>query len=112
MKNPPDNPFNGAPLIPGNPGNSGGKKGRSGRTPEWFKEFCRDMISSPKARAAAKTVVENPGHPHYASMWKALSERGYGKPDQNLNHGVQGGGQGTMTFSLNLGAAAIDGETP
>lgn len=31
-------PFNGAPLTPGNPGNSGGKKGRSGRPPGWLKQ--------------------------------------------------------------------------
>lgn len=39
-KNPRENPFNGAPLKPGNPGNSGGKKGRSGRTPGVIRQAC------------------------------------------------------------------------
>jgi hypothetical protein len=39
-KNPHENPFNGAPLKPGNPGNSGGKKGRSGRPPSVIRQAC------------------------------------------------------------------------
>ena len=39
-KNPHENPFNGAPLTPGNPGNSGGKKGRSGRPPSIIRQAC------------------------------------------------------------------------
>jgi len=39
-KNPRENPFNGAPLKPGNPGNRGGKKGRSGRTPGVIRQAC------------------------------------------------------------------------
>jgi hypothetical protein len=39
-KNPQENPFNGAPLTPGNPGNTGGKKGRSGRPPSVIRNAC------------------------------------------------------------------------
>jgi hypothetical protein len=39
-KNPQENPFNGAPLVPGNPGNRGGKKGRSGRPSNVIREAC------------------------------------------------------------------------
>lgn len=77
--------------VPGKNGGrllAGGKKGHkggSGRPPEWFKAFCCQMITSPKARAAAKAVLENPNHTHYASMWKAVSERGYGKPEAKVD---------------------------
>lgn len=70
---------NGGRLRVGNPGNKGG-----GRQPEWFKELCRAMVSSPKARAAAKAILEDASHPQFASMWKAVSERGYGKLDQAI----------------------------
>jgi hypothetical protein len=75
-------------FIPGKNGgrlrNGGTNKGGPGRPPEWFKDLCREMIASPKARAAVKAILGNPDHPHFASMWKAVSERGYGKPEQKI----------------------------
>jgi hypothetical protein len=91
---------NGGRLRVGNPGNKGG-----GRQPEWFKELCRDMIASPKARKSVTLILANPDHPHFASMWKAVSDRGYGKPEQPINHGAQAGT--AMTFTMNLGAATV-----
>jgi hypothetical protein len=77
-------------TVPGRNGGrllAGGKvghKGAGGRPPEWFKELCRDMIASPKARKAVTAILGDPDHPHFASMWKAVSERGYGKPEQKI----------------------------
>lgn len=93
---------NGGRLLPGG---KHGHKGGSGRPPEWFKELCRDMVSSPKARAAVKAILADPKHPHFAAMWKAVSDRGYGKPEQPINHGAQAGT--AMTFTMNLGSATV-----
>jgi hypothetical protein len=67
-------------------GKPGRHKGGAGRPPEWFKEICRDMVTSPKARAAAKAILEDSAHPQFSAMWKAVSERGYGKLEQTIEH--------------------------
>jgi hypothetical protein len=76
-------PKGGAPVIPGNPGNSGGKKGRSGRLPDEAKELCRKLWNSRAAMRSVREIIKDPKHPHFASVWKELGARGYGKPDQN-----------------------------
>ena len=70
----------------GTPGNSGGKKGRSGRRPEWLREFCDDLLASPKCKAQVKAILADKDHPAFATMWKAVAERAHGKADQNVNH--------------------------
>jgi hypothetical protein len=85
-----------AHLTPGNPGNSGGKKGRSGRLPDEAKELCRQLWSSPTALRSVKEILKNPAHPHFANVWKALGERGYGKADQ----AVTGPGGGPIQHAI------------
>ncbi len=75
----------------------GCKKGapNAGRTPEKFKEFCRELLASKDADAAVDAIMKDKSHPAYAAMWKAVSDRGYGKPTQavevsgNINVNVQ-----------------------
>jgi hypothetical protein len=69
---------NGNPLKRGNPGNKGG-----GRTPEVARELCRSLWGSASAMKSVREILKNPKHPHFASVWKTLGERGYGKADQN-----------------------------
>ena len=71
---------NGGRLRRGNPGNKGG-----GRLPDEYKAMCRAMVSSPKAQKAVEAILSNPDHPHFASMWKAVTERGYGKLEQKID---------------------------
>ncbi len=92
---------NGGRLLPG------GKKGNKGggRPPEEFKELCREFVSSAPARRSVKTILADDKHPHFASLWKYLADRGYGKAEQPITHGAAGGA--AMSFTLNLGEASI-----
>jgi hypothetical protein len=69
---------NGNPLKRGNPGNKGG-----GRLPDEARELCRELWCSPAALKSVQEILKNPKHRHFASVWKTLGERGYGKADQN-----------------------------
>jgi hypothetical protein len=82
---------NGNPLNRGNPGNRGG-----GRTPDEAKELCRKLWSSPAAMKSVREILKNPKHPHFASVWKTLGERGYGKADQT----VTGPGGGPVQHAI------------
>jgi hypothetical protein len=88
VENPIENPKRGVGpnpnLVPGNPGNSGGKKGRSGRLPEEYRMHCRELVDSPKARAAVKRILADDTHQHFASLYRYLGDRGYGKAEQPL----------------------------
>jgi hypothetical protein len=70
------------------PGNTGGKKGRSGRPPNWLKDFCDDMLADPKCQSAVRTILRNPDHSAFATMWKAAGDRAHGKPDQKVDINV------------------------
>lgn len=83
-------PFNGAPLTPGNPGNSGGKKGRSGRPPDEFKEFMRGLVSSADAKKRLKQILKGESVADkdgvllvdgklFLDAYKFATERGHGK---------------------------------
>lgn len=101
------NLFNGAAIIPGNPGNSGGKKGRSGPKPEWYREYCRGMITAPATRKAVKAILANPNHPHFPGIYKTVVEQGFGKAAQPV---VPQNPDGTaLRFTMNLGPAAVLG---
>jgi hypothetical protein len=91
---------NGNRLKRGNPGNKGG-----GRPPEEFRETCRHLVSSPAALQSVMAILADTKHPHFAALYKYLADRGYGKPEQPISHGTQDGG--AMSFTLNLGEAAI-----
>jgi hypothetical protein len=93
---------NGGRLLAGG---KKGHKGGGGRPPEEFRELCREMVSSPAALKGVKAILADTKHPHYVSLYKYLADRGYGKPEQPISHGTQDGG--AMSFTLNLGDAAI-----
>jgi hypothetical protein len=63
-----------------------GVKGRSGRKPDWLRQFCDDLLASPKCKAAVKAILADKDHPAFAAMWKAVGERGHGKPKQDVGH--------------------------
>lgn len=67
-------------LASGKVGNRGG-----GRTPEAFKQLCRDMVASAKAKASVKKILEDDRHPHFAAIYKHLCEHGYGKATQPIS---------------------------
>jgi hypothetical protein len=68
------------------PGNTGGKKGRSGRPPNWLREFCDNLLASPKCKAAVRAILSDANHPAFATMWKAAGDRAHGKAEQPLQH--------------------------
>lgn len=86
---------------------TGGKRKGAGRKPDWFKEKCRKIATSDKVLKFLQSVVE--GEPieekrtllpsgqtikvmESASVdarvkaWNALMDRGFGKPEQELQH--------------------------
>ncbi len=75
----------------------GPKKGapNAGRPPDKFRDFCRELLATKGADAAVSAIMKDKSHPAYAAMWKAVSDRGYGKPTQavevsgNINVNVQ-----------------------
>lgn len=89
-KSAPGKPFTGA----GDPRNGRGpKKGapNAGRPRNEHLAWCRQMVSDPKCEAAVQAVLANQKHPAFATMWKAVAERGYGKPREELD--VTSGGK-------------------
>ena len=65
----------GAIRTGGNPGNRGG-----GRKPNEFKEWCADLLAEPDVEQQVKEILKDKKHPAHATMWKAVTERAYGKP--------------------------------
>jgi hypothetical protein len=45
---------------------------------------------------SVREILKNPKHPHFASVWKTLGERGYGKADQT----VTGPGGGPVQHAI------------
>ncbi len=88
-------PFPKGARVPGQ--GRGPKKGapNAGRPPDKFRDFCRELLATKDADAAVKAILNDESHPAYAAMWKAVSDRGYGKPTQavevsgNINVNVQ-----------------------
>jgi hypothetical protein len=63
-----------------------GVKGRSGRKPNWLREFCDEMLASPKCKAQVKAILHDKTHPAFHHMWKAVGERAHGKPANPVEH--------------------------
>lgn len=88
--------------APGRPFKRGGdpRQGRgpakgapnAGRPPNEHIDWCRRVVSDPSAESAVETVLKDPKHPAFASMWKAVAERGYGKAAQPLELTGKDGG--------------------
>jgi hypothetical protein len=41
------------------------------------------LLSDPKCERAVSTILQNAKHPAFASMWRTVAERGYGKPKED-----------------------------
>ena len=54
---------------------------------ERFREWCREVIGEKGTLGGIEALMKAPNHPHYAKMWQALTERGYGRPEQKIAHG-------------------------
>jgi hypothetical protein len=65
----------------------GNPKRNGGRPPNWLRQFCDDILASPKCMAEVKAILHDKSHPAFATMWKAVSERAHGKPEQQIDHG-------------------------
>lgn len=74
----------------GTPGNKGG----TGRPPDAWKALCRELASSDAMMERAKAVLNVPNHPAWLGAWKFLTEQGYGKPAQPVEH------DGTLTVRV------------
>lgn len=74
-------------FTPGtDPRRGHGVKGRSGRKPDWLRKFCDDMLASAKTKSAVRKILDDPDHPAFAAMWKAVGDRGHGKPTNPVEH--------------------------
>lgn len=71
-------------FKPGDPRIKPGKKGRSGRPSNEFRDWCAKVIRDKRTREQAEGAVRNPESRHYASMFKALAEFGYGRAVQRV----------------------------
>lgn len=64
----------------------GNPKRNGGRKPDWLRQFCDDLLASPKCKAQVKAILSDKDHPAFAVMWKAVGERGHGKAAQPMSH--------------------------
>lgn len=67
-----------------NSGGTPGNKGGTGRPPNEFREWCDDLLNRPASRQQVEGILGNQDHPAYATMWKAVTDRAYGKPGQSV----------------------------
>src|SRR5688500_455232 len=58
----------------------------AGRPPDEFKEMCRRLLADPRAERAVAEILCDKNHPAFATMWRAVSDRAYGRPTQPLEH--------------------------
>lgn len=68
------------------PGAGGGPQPGAGRPPDEWKRMCREAVSRADRFAIAESVIENPDHPAWLGAYKFLTEQGFGKGAQPLEH--------------------------
>ena len=68
---------NGGKLRRGNPGNSG-------RPPAAFAEHLRDILEQPEVLDAFMSIITDPSHSQFTSLWKAAASYAYGRPPQRV----------------------------
>jgi hypothetical protein len=73
-------PHGGALNRGGTPGNKGG------RPPDEFKAIMRELASSAERMEHARKILDNPDHPHFLNAWKFVTEQGYGKAKETVEH--------------------------
>ncbi len=72
---------NGGKLRIGNPGNSG-------RPSAAFSDHLRDIMDQPEVHDAFMTIITDPSHSQFTSLWKAAAAYAYGKPPQTIELGT------------------------
>ena len=84
---------NGGKLRRGNPGNSG-------RPPAAFAEHLRDILEQPEVLDAFMSIITDPSHSQFTSLWKAVASYAYGRPPQTvkLERDVDGKGASPSTI--------------
>lgn len=94
----------GALYAGGVPGNKGG------RPPNEHREWCQRLVSSRESEEAVQAVLGNPQHPAFAAMWKAVTDRAYGKASQSLEVSGPAGGAipHEMTITRRIVRADVD----
>lgn len=55
-----------------------GNKGGTGRPPNWFKEFCEDLLASPDVKKQMEQVAKDKKHPQFSNLLKLIADRGVG----------------------------------
>jgi hypothetical protein len=78
-------------MMPGRFGGSlrrggGNPKRNGGRPPNWLRQFCDDLLASPKCKTAVRKILEDENHPAFATMWKAVGDRAHGKAEASVAH--------------------------
>ena len=68
---------NGGKLRRGNPGNRG-------RPTAAFAEHLRDILEQPEVHDAFMTIITDPSHSQFTSLWKAAASYAYGRPPQTI----------------------------
>ncbi len=63
----------------------GNPKRNGGRPPNWIREFCDNLLASPKCKRQVQEILEDKNHPAFATMWKAVGDRAHGKPEQKVD---------------------------
>jgi len=76
----------GALLTGGIPGNKGGP----GRPPNEYKKLMAELLNSPEAIDALRTVLRDPENRGYAAVRRLVEERAYGKVPQAIDASVTG----------------------
>lgn len=107
VEKPRDKPRDG---IPGRNGgtlrNGGTNAGGPGRPPNEFKALMQTLASRVAQASYMAEVLDDPKHPHWAFAVKHVTEHGYGKPTQPMEHtGAVG------SYVVRLPAKAKDAET-
>lgn len=65
-----------------------GNKGGTGRPPNEFVERMRELASSEERLKHVETILDDPNHAQYMAARRYVTEYGYGKPNQPVEHGV------------------------
>ena len=68
---------NGGKLRRGNPGNSG-------RPAAAFAERLRDILTMPDVHDAFMSIITDPSHSQFTSLWRAAAAYAYGRPPQTI----------------------------
>src|SRR5687767_1252362 len=68
----------------------GPKKGaaNAGRPPNWLRDRCDEWLSASECQAQIKEILADKNHPAFATMWKAISDRAYGRPTERIESEV------------------------